>query len=287
MSHQSQSDQGLTGRAYARHAGVAAATVQRWKADGWLVLLADGSIDKAASDARVAELRQAAKAKAAARPLARARERKLAAEVADLEDELAATRAQLIPADDAARARRMVFAFSARGLLGIAPAAAPLVAGQPARAAKEQLTDVINETLTRLSETEFSPDPDSVAADDPPTGNAVREEPPPAAVVDLAARKAQLHAERIELRRAVRRGALLESAPYVRDLQSKLGPARARVLGLPTRLAPRFIGQDAGAAEREIREVIIGEVLPLLCGPLPGCGDLTVADLLEVEEGTT
>lgn len=263
--------QGLSGRAYARHQGVAAATVQDWRAKGWLVLFDDGSINGDASDARVAEYREAVQD--AASPLAVARQRKLAAQVAAMEDEVAAIKAQLLDPADAARARIEGMRYVVRELLTIAATAAPLVAGQPAAVAKERLTDVVHGVMARLACTTYVP---GGPAEDPAAAGEVED--------DLAARKTALAAERLELRRAVRRGEVLDMAEHIRDLQSKLGTARARLLGLPMKLAPCCGALDAASVEDEIRVAIRREVVAELAGPLPGVGNLKLAELLAAVE---
>ncbi len=59
---------GMSERAYARHAGISRGAVQKARQSGRLVLLADGSIDAAASDARRTQTTDPAKQRRGASP---------------------------------------------------------------------------------------------------------------------------------------------------------------------------------------------------------------------------
>ena len=61
---------GISERAYARHAGISRGAVRNARAAGRLVLLADGSIDAAASDARRTETTDPARQPPAVQPVA-------------------------------------------------------------------------------------------------------------------------------------------------------------------------------------------------------------------------
>ncbi|MBK7251937.1 MAG: hypothetical protein IPI06_13995 [Gammaproteobacteria bacterium] len=86
---------------------------------------------------------------------------------------------------------------------------------------------------------------------------------------DLVAQQARAAAERADklaLENAVRRGELREAKDVAREFALHVGAARAKLLSIPVKYAPRIAtSQDVAEAERMLREAI-NEALRELVG---------------------
>jgi hypothetical protein len=83
----------------------------------------------------------------------------------------------------------------------------------------------------------------------------------------LAARRADLQTKKLEHRRAVRRGDLVELTRTGRLVERRFREIRARALALPTKTAPLFAAADEDRALAILRKEIAG-VLESLQHPL-------------------
>jgi hypothetical protein len=239
---------GLSRRAYARARGVDESTVREHIASGLLkpALLPDGSIDAAAADALLAKGRT--RGRGTTTDLAGARRRKLAAQVALLADEVAERDGNLVPVAEAKRVAAEILRRLAWGLRPLV-AQAPALAGRDSATAFALLTESVHEILTGLSET-------PVVAEqgcEPDTLSPALEGLDPVA---LAARKADLEAQRIELIRAEARGELVALGTFESMVLPPCLTYRAGLLALPTKLAPSFEGLDPTGAAAALREAL-------------------------------
>jgi hypothetical protein len=219
--------------------------------------LSDGTIDPAVADAILA--REVTRGRDMPAPLANARRRKLAAQVAAIEDEVAAIRNSLIEADAVRACERAIALFFAEsfgplvkrgsGLAGVAP---------PAAFAK--LTDAVHVTLTAIAtaETVFTGRPPDAPPCPPPPLPA-----PDLSTLDgvgLAARKADLEAERLEISRRKARGELLDLEAEERRCADPVVNLRVAAQAMPHRLAPMF----ENITKREARGLLKGAVVEVV-----------------------
>jgi hypothetical protein len=191
--------------------------------------------------------------------LADARKRKLVAQVAAIEDEVAAIRNSLIEAGAVRACERAIALFFAEsfgplvklgsGLAGVAP---------PAAFAK--LTDAVHDTLTAIATADitFAGRPPDAPPPPPPA-------PPPPDLgtldaVGLAARKADLEAERLELSRQKSRGELLDIEAEERRCAEPVVNSRTAALALPHRTAPLY----EHLTKREARALLKGAVVEVV-----------------------
>jgi hypothetical protein len=259
---------GLTRRAYARQRGVSEGAIRKHLASGLLApaLLADGSLDPARADALLARQRTRGVVSAA---LSEARRRKLAAQVALLADEIAQRQENLCRRDEVDEAIRAILREIARGLRPILDGI-PELAGADARTAFAVLTDSVHTTLQALSEAEIVST--EVAESQPVQGLAICD----LDAVQLAARKAELEALRLELARAQARGELIPNADVEWSLIRRLANARTVLLALPSRLAPLFPIFTPQAAEAAVRRAL-EDAISNLAGEDVAAGELKEA----------
>jgi hypothetical protein len=237
--------------------------------------LPDGTIDPAVADAILG--REVTRGRDMPAPLANARRRKLAAQVAASEDEVAAIRDGLIPADAVKAIERALALFFAEKF-GPLVKLGPGLAGAAPPAAFAKLTDAVHDTLTSIATADitFAGRPPDAPPPPPPA-------PPPPDLtaldaVGLAARKADLEAERLELSRQKSRGELLDLEAEERRCAEPVVNSRTAALALPHRTAPLY----EHLTKREARALLEGallEVVSHFAGEVVSAAELRTAVL--------
>ncbi len=262
---------GLSRRAYARRVGVNEKTVREHIASGLLkpAIRPDGLLDPILADDLLARGRT--RGPSVAPDLDDARRRKLAAQCRLIEDEVKALRSsRATPANvkDILAANYRAFAA---GCAPVAKAAATLAGADPLQAFTK-LTEAVYAVLTDLSERPLESDQDPALDDPPPTGPAFDT----LDAIQLAATKADLEGERLELIRATKRGDLVTIAEAMSDFGDRLSTFRGRMLGLPSRSAPMYQAADTDAEAADVAIEIIDEALFSFVGD-----EITQAELQE------
>jgi hypothetical protein len=238
--------QRITPAQYARQRGVAKSTVSRQIASGLIPTEADGLIDPVRADRALAK-----RAVKASGTLAAARYRKAAAAVAILKDEVGRLRARVVPRPEPIAALEVMGREIKARFEAMVVDVAPRVAGEPPAVADGILSAAVDAALTELSEIEVVAEPDK---NDPP---APRRPARKLTAVALAARRVELQAERLELRRALANGTLIDldhqANPVIVDRYLQV---RARVLALPSGTAPLFEACSPSQAEKLLRRQV-------------------------------
>lgn len=277
---------GLSRRAYAKARGVDEKAVRLHIESGLLkpAILPDGSLNAGLADVLLST--GTVKGPASAPDLADARRRKLAAQVALLQDEIAERRASLVTIVDRDKLVRTMVLEVARRSAAIVKHAGK-AAGLPVVEAASVMTDRVHELLTELSTQPFEAEQEAKRQDrgarnfNVPNLNV---EPSVSALADmstteLAARKADLEAERLEILRDVQNGVVEEVDEALLGLTRRLLDFRSALLAMPTRVAPVLQFSKAAAARQEVAK-ILRECVGNLAGP-----DTTEAELLEALDG--
>lgn len=258
---------GYSERQYAAHLGESRANVRKLRDAGYLVLHPDGSIDVGASDAALS--RRRTRGRDVPKSLAAARKRKLAAEVAVLQDQVAELEVVTTTPAGAETTWREFASAAVRRLLRIAPDAAKIASGRPPAEAEDVIRDVLYAALTEIS----GVDPDDPASDErgEPLGDVIAREAretiegdgPALADLDestLAKMKVDLQARRIELRRALARGELLHLEACGTAWEDRILTMRAQLLVMPNKVAPEAEGHPsatfAAVVRREIEQAV-------------------------------
>ncbi len=224
--------EGISRREAARRAGVNEATIRKHLANGDLAgaLLSDGSLDAAKVERLAARTIQ--KGPVAPMALSSARNRRLRAQVGNLIDDVAASRANAITQADADAAmdeQRKVFADK---VAGFAWTVGTEAAGKPASEAFATIRDSVHRVLERLS----SPESDAPDSDEDPNDN----EAPDLDVLspnDLAARRINLQAEKMEIERALARGDMVLVDEAARDFDTRMATFKSLFTAIPASVA--------------------------------------------------
>jgi len=256
----------LSHRQYAARRGVSRQLIDRWCREGVLPVEVDGSIDPIKADRALSK--RAGRSRADT--LANARLRRLHARVAIAQDEVDRLKSRAVPpAEPVAAFEAMAERIRTR-LDDLVRDVAPRAAGQPAAVAKEMLTKAVRVALHELAETEVAPvegESDTLAFAGAGASEALprrgrraaapgrRTQEPTA--TDLGAKRAELAAERLELRLALRRGELVDLFHQVYVVVTdRLLNTRSYLLALPTKAAPRLEACSADEAERLLGDEI-------------------------------
>ncbi len=214
--------------------------------------LRDGLIDVSAADALMAAHKIGGPTVATG--LVKARTRKLAAGVALLQDELADLEASVVPAAGVAALTRDLTLHMARALWPIASMSERLAGLAPATA-MAALEDEVRNRLEALASTKVqAPRPKASKA----KSEATLAEMTP---VDLAARRADLQARRLEHQRALRTGELLHLAEAQAGAVDRVLRARTKLLAIPAKVAARFVGVVDAVELAPVLEAEVGEAL--------------------------
>jgi hypothetical protein len=193
--------------------------------------------------------------------LADARKRKLLIQVVVLADEVAELRGGLVPPADVVALERALFAAAAQ-ILGemILPLGAEL-AGAPAHTAFTKLDAATFDALTALSEADLvwtAPLGAGEGAGEAERVVADAATPPDELDgVGLAARKAALEAERLEILRAKSRGELVEIETEAARLSGPILNCRTAALALAHKFAPSFQHLTREEAAALLRDAIL------------------------------
>ncbi|PZV33377.1 hypothetical protein B5V02_39345 [Mesorhizobium kowhaii] len=271
---------GISRRAYAKRRGCTEKAIRDRITDGTLAdaVLPDGTIDAGKADRLLAEKVTAGKRTGS--DLNEARRRKLAAGVALLQDDVRALVDSVVRVDDAGRYIRQNSLEIALRLFRIADDCAGKVAGKEASAAAAILDEAVRAALTDLSggpTVDFDDDPDS-DSENAPYFEANKSRPRGAALddltaVQLAALKADLEAHRLETKRALNNGKLVEIERICGELAARCSIVRNRMLGLHVKVAPHFLSADKSEA-KTLLEIEISEGVEEMA-----CTWVTKADL--------
>jgi hypothetical protein len=236
-------------RAYARRHQISPASVRAGIAHGRIPVGQDGRILVAAADAALAK---GTLSGARVSPsLANARRRKLAASVRLLEDEIAALRADCV-SPTAARdawleACRLVAAEVVK-LIEVGPR----LAGLPYAASFLHLRYEVDALLNRL--VDVVPEAEAILAATQ-TNVAIAK----LSAVELATRRADLQAERMELRRSLRRNTMVSLGAFAAAAEDVIARSRSLLLAVPSRCSPLFeLGCEAGvkALTQDLRHAL-------------------------------
>jgi len=247
----------LSRRAFAAARGISEKAVRKRIAAGDLAeaLLPDGTIDPEIADRLLAERTTAGKRVPA--PLSAARLRKVRAHVATLQDRVAELRESVLTREEAAT-NAITARFIADRLARIPADAAPQVVGRSAGLIAELVREIVYAALDDLANTKI-------------TTTLGEDEKPPLVVsamnaVALAAAKETLLAERLELRRALKRGELLDGEAYFGAFMQRISGLRTTMLGLPSKLAPHLAAaKDAEDARAMLKAEVDHAVEHLAC----------------------
>ncbi|MER9761595.1 hypothetical protein [Mesorhizobium sp. M0138] len=268
---------GISRRSYAKRRGVTEKAIRDRITDGTLTnaVLSDGTLDGDLADRLLAE--KVTAGKHVGSDLNDARRRKLAAGVALLQDEVEALAVSVVPLDGVAPHIREITIDTARRLYVIADDFAGKVAGKVADEAAGIVDGAVREALTEISGgyAALGEDPDSEDATyfEAKKSRARGAPLDDLTAVQLAALKADLEAQRLETKRGLINGELLEIKQIGDEFASRCSIVRNRMLGLHVKVAPHF--QNANKREaKKLLEIEISEAVEEF-----GCAWVTAADL--------
>lgn len=238
---------GLSMRAYGRRRGVSDTTVRRYVDQGLIDTLTDGTIDPLVADAQLSERRT--KGNHGSQTLANARKRRLVASVALLQEDVAALRDGVTDIADATAAYREMARYCAERFLSLASECAPKVAGQEPAAIAEILRADLYERMTEVTNTKLVSNKATPRKKKPGKRLAELTE------TELATLKADLGAERLEIKRAIKNDDLVLVDDIKAEWNKTLSISRARMLSMPKACAP-VIDDDVRRAEKIIKKEI-------------------------------
>ena len=222
-SQAQQKGAGLSRRKYASTRGVTENAVRKHLASGALLpaLLPDNTLDVERADAILAA--SVTRGAEVPGPLADARQRKLRAQTTALADKVRTLRDSLVPPADVKAVMREAWLFCARHLGTLVPHGARLAGAAPAAAYKD-LDGAVFDALTYLTTTDIMGEESAVLPEPPPPATLCT-----LSATELAAFKANLEGEWLELRRKRERGELVRiDAQYQAVRRSAYGvPQRA------------------------------------------------------------
>ena len=266
---------GVSRRAYAKRRGCTEKAIRDRITDGTLAkaVLPDGTIDADKADALLAA--RVTAGKHVGSDLNEARRRKLAAGVALLQDDVSALVDSVVRVDDAGQHIRQNSLEIAQRLFRIADECAGKVAGKEAATAADILDDAVRAALDDLSDGGSedddldNEDAPYLEAQNPPGGAALDD----LTAVQLAALKADLEAHRLETKRALNNGKLVEIERICGEFAARCSIVRNRMLGLHMKIAPHLLSADKRKA-KELLEIEISEGVEEMA-----CTWVTKADL--------
>ena len=236
-------------------------------------VLPDGTIDADKADKLLAEKVTAGKRTGS--DLNEARRRKLAAGVALLQDDVSALVDSVVRVGDAGQHIRQNSLEIAQRLFRIADECAGKVAGKEAATAADILDDAVRAALDDLSD--GGSEDDDLDNEDAPYLEAQNSRGGAAlndlTAVQLAALKADLEAHRLETKRALNNGKLVEIERICGEFAARCSIVRNRLLGLHMKVAPHFLSADKREA-KELLEMEISEGVEEMA-----CTWVTKADL--------
>jgi hypothetical protein len=249
----------LSLRKYAAHRGVDERSVRKHVQSGLLTpaLTPDRKIMSDVAD--VILVKELTRPSGPPPALADARKRKLLIQTVILADEVLDLRAGLVPPADVRALERATFTAAAEILAKMIVPLALSLAGAPPHAAFTKLEAATFDALTMFSAADI--------VGEVPLGAGEAEEAAPAAMpldemdaVGLAACKAGLEAQRLEILRAKARGELVEIEAEFERLSGPILNCRTAVLGLAHKFAPSFqhlTGEEATTLLKgAVREVV-------------------------------
>ncbi len=251
---------GMSRRGYAERRGVSDATVRRHLTSGLLApaLLPDDTIDADLADAILARSLTRSSAIPA---VDAARKRKLAAEIAMLQDEVTTLIDERVSPAAAREFVRDLLTLCAKQSIGVVDAGAGLAGHVPVDCFTT-LTEAVFTSLTAIAETRATTR--TIEDEAAPTFAGVRLDA--LELTDLVALKADLQAQRLETLHATARGEMVLIAAIETDIIDRIANFRARLLAIPSRGAPLFQTLATADEARALTLELSAEALAQLAG---------------------